>query len=174
MLCDDQSVRQHKIVKVGKLQKSEFSLICVSIAEGPTNDLPVSTSILAHFCFPNSLYNKNVFLQCLINDILYLVIKFLYFVVIIAWRWSVRLYYCDVERDCPRADGDELAGDWATFHDSVHDILVNKNFNAMLVFILFSTEENLVSFLCCCFAEVLPSHFTKSKDVPSVPVHFVC
>ena len=30
----------------------------------------------------------------------------------------------------------------------------------MFVFILFSTEENLVSFLCCCFAKVLPSHFT--------------
>ncbi|WP_419624225.1 hypothetical protein, partial [Thiolapillus sp.] len=71
------------------------------------------------------------------------------------------------------ADGDEPAGDWATSHDSVHDVLVNKKSNAMLVFILFSTEENLVSFLCCCFAKVLPSHFTESKDVPSVPVHFV-
>ena len=57
---------------------------------------------------------------------------------------------------------------------SVHDILVNKKSNAMLVFILFSTEENLVSFLSCCFAKVLPSHFTKSKDVPSVPVDFMC
>ena len=41
----------------------------------------------------------------------------------------------------------------------------------MLVFVLYSTEENLVSFLCCCFAKVLPSHF---KNVPPVPVHFVC
>ena len=40
----------------------------------------------------------------------------------------------------------------------------------MLVFILFSTEENLVSFLCCCFAKVLPSQFTESKDAPFVPV----
>ena len=40
--------------------------------------------------------------------------------------------------------------------------------------ILFSTEENHVSFLCCCFAKVLPSHFAESKDDPSVPVHFVC
>ena len=31
------SVRQHKIVKDGKLQKSESSLICVVIAEGSTN-----------------------------------------------------------------------------------------------------------------------------------------
>ena len=53
-----------------------------------------------------------------------------------------------VERDCPKADGDEPAGDWATSHDSVHDVLVNKKSNAMLVFILFSAEENLVSFLC--------------------------
>ena len=37
-------VRQHKVVKGGKLQKSESSLICVIIAEGSTNALPVSTS----------------------------------------------------------------------------------------------------------------------------------
>ena len=42
------------------------------------------------------------------------------------------------------------------------------------VYPCFSTEENLVSFLCCSLAKVLPSHFTESKDVPSVPVHFVC
>ena len=83
------------------------------------------------------------------------------------------LYYCDVERDCPQADGDEPAGDCATSHDSVHDVLVNKKSNAMLVFILFSTKENLVSFLCCCFTKVFPSHFPVSKDVPSVSVHFV-
>ena len=58
-------VRQHKIVKGGKLQKSESSLICVVIAEGSTNDLPVSISILAHFCIPVSLRNKNVLLRCL-------------------------------------------------------------------------------------------------------------
>ena len=51
-----------------------------------------------------------------------------------------------------------------TFDDSVQNVLVNKKSNAMLVFILFSTEENLVSFLCCCFAKVLPSHFAESKD----------
>ena len=43
------------------------------------------------------------------------------------------MYYCDVERDCPQADVDEPAGDWATSHDSVHDVLVNKKSNAMLV-----------------------------------------
>ena len=58
-----------------------------------------------------------------------------------------------------------------TVFTNVH---VNKKSNAMLVFMLFSTEENLVSFLCCCFAKILPSHFTESKDVPSVPVHFLC
>ena len=31
------------------------------------------------------------------------------------------MYYCDVERDCPQADGNEPAGDWVTSHDSVHD-----------------------------------------------------
>ena len=78
--------------------------------------------------------------------------------------------YYDVERDCLQADGDEPAGDWATSHDSVHDVLVNKKSNAIPVFNLFSTEENLVSFLCCCFANVLPFQFTESKDAPSVPV----
>ena len=63
-------VRRHKIVKVGKLQKSESSLICVIIADGSSNALLVSTSIPAHFCIPVSLYNKNVLLRCLINDIL--------------------------------------------------------------------------------------------------------
>ena len=66
------------------------------------------------------------------------------------------------------------AGNWATSHDSVDDVLVNKNSNAMLVFILFATEENLVSFLCSCFAKILQSHFTESKDVSSVPVHSMC
>ena len=77
------------------------------------------------------------------------------------------MYYCNFERDCPQADGDEPAGDLATSHDSVHDVLVNKKSNTMLI--LFSTKENLVSFLCCCFPKVHPSHFTESKDVPSVP-----
>ena len=64
------NVHQHKIVKGGKLQKSESSLICVVIAEGSTNALPLFTSILAHFCILVSLHNKNVLLRCLINDIL--------------------------------------------------------------------------------------------------------
>ena len=51
------------------------------------------------------------------------------------------MYYCDVEGDCPQADGDEPTGDWATSHDSVHDVLVNKKSNARLLFILFSTEK---------------------------------
>ena len=38
---------------------------------------------------------------------------------------------------------------------SVHNLLVNKKSNDMLVFILFSTEENRVYFLCCCFAKFL-------------------
>ena len=63
------SVCQHKIIKGGKLQKSESFLICVIIAEGSTNALPVFISILAHFCIPVSLHNKNV-LQCLISDVL--------------------------------------------------------------------------------------------------------
>ena len=34
------------------------------------------------------------------------------------------MYYYDVEGDCPQADGDEPARDWATTHDSFHDVLV--------------------------------------------------
>ena len=74
---------------------------------------------------------------------------------------------------CPLADCDEPAGDRAAFHDSVHDVRVNKKSNAMLVFILFSTEENHVSFLCRCFAKVLPFHFTESRNASTVPVHFM-
>ena len=49
------------------------------------------------------------------------------------WRRGIGLYYCDVERDCPQADGNEPAGDWAKSHDSVHSVLANKKSNAMLV-----------------------------------------
>ena len=55
----------------------------------------------------------------------------LFFFLLIVWRWGVRLYYCDVERDCPQADGDEPAGGWATSHDSDHGVLVNKKSNAL-------------------------------------------
>ena len=64
------SVHRQKILKGGKLQKFESSLICVITAEGSTNALPIFTNIPAHFCIPVSLYNKNVLLWCLINDIL--------------------------------------------------------------------------------------------------------
>ena len=74
------------------------------------------------------------------------------------------MYYCNVEKDCLQADVDEPTGEWATSHKSVYDVLVNKRSSAMLVFVLFSTEEYLVSLLCCC----------EAKDVPTVPVHFVC
>ena len=61
----NQIIPQNKIVKGGKLWRSESSLICVFIAEGSTNALPVSTNILAHFCIAVSLHNKNVLLRCL-------------------------------------------------------------------------------------------------------------
>ena len=53
------------------------------------------------------------------------------------------MYYCDFESDCPEANGDEAARDWVTSHDSVHDVLVNKTSDAMLVFVFFSTEKAL-------------------------------
>ena len=47
--------------------------------------------------------------------------------------------------------------------DNVHDVLVTEKSNTVLVFVLFSTEENFMSFHCCCFAKVLPFHFTESR-----------
>ena len=55
-------IRQYKIVKGDKLQESESSLICVVIAEGSANALPVFISILAHFYIPVPLHYKNVLL----------------------------------------------------------------------------------------------------------------
>ena len=43
------SARQYKIIKGGKLQKSESSVISVVIAEGSTNALSVSTDILKRY-----------------------------------------------------------------------------------------------------------------------------
>ena len=43
----------------------------------------------------------------------------------------------------------------------------------MLIFILFSTEENLVSFLCCCFAKVFSISFHRSQgcSICTCPFH---
>ena len=129
------SVHQHKIIKGGKLQKSEFSLIGVIIAEGSTNALPVPTSILSHFCIPVFVHNKTVLLRCLINDILQLVKEF--FCCHHSLMFGCTLSYCDVERGCPQAYVVEPAGDWAASHDSVHDVLVKMKSNVMLLFITF-------------------------------------
>ena len=59
------------------------------------------------------------------------------------WRTLVLLWCW---KGLPQADGDEPAGDWATSHDSAHDVLVNKKSNTMLVFNLFSTVSTV--FLC--------------------------
>ena len=53
------SVCRHKIVRGGKLQKSESSLICVVTAEGSTNVLPVlhkHPRPLLHQCFNDTDY----------------------------------------------------------------------------------------------------------------------
>ena len=77
------------------------------------------------------------------------------------------MYYCDVEKDCPQADGDEPAGEWAITHDSAHDVLVNKKSNAMLVFPLCPSsavvsQSSSISFhrvqgcsICTCQFRVL-------------------
>ena len=70
------SDRQYEIVKGGKLQESQSSLICFVIAGGSLKALPVFINILAHFCIPVSFNNKYVLLRCLIDDILQLDISF--------------------------------------------------------------------------------------------------
>ena len=70
MLCDDQMCsptqgpQRWQTPEVGVL-----SHLCHHCRRS-TNALPVSTSILAHFCTSVTLYIKNVLLRCLINDIL--------------------------------------------------------------------------------------------------------
>ena len=137
------SVCQHKIVKGGKLQESEPSLLCFVIAEGSANALLV---FIKHPC---PLLNSSLLAQqeCppSVSDQCHSVAgqRILKFVVIIVWRWGVHLYYRDVERNCPLADGDEPAEDWAASHDSVQDVLVNKKSNAMLLFTSFPLKKTL-------------------------------
>ena len=57
------------------------------------------------------------------------------------------MYACDAERDCLQADGDQPVRGWATSHDSVHDVLVDKKSKAMLVFILFSRAMTSFKYL---------------------------
>ena len=133
------SVRQHKIVKGGKLQKSESSLTCVVTAEVSANAVPISISIRAQFLH-SSLFawqkcSSSMYDQRHSVDFHRLTL----FRCRHIWRRVICLYLCDVERDCPQADADEPAGDWATSYDSVHDVLVNKKPIAILVFILFFT-----------------------------------
>ena len=76
----------------------------------------------------------------------------------------MNLYYCDVDRGCPEAYRDELAGDWATSHDNVHDDFVNNKSNPMLVCILFSTEQTL----CPSSVAVLAKFFYLISQSPRV------
>ena len=80
------------------------------------------------------------------------------------WRRGVCLYYCDVERNCLRANGDEPAGDWVTSNDSVHDVLVNRKSNALLVFILFSPKKTL----CPSSVVVSPKFFHLISQSPKM------
>ena len=102
------SVRQHKIVKGGKLQKSDSSLICVIVHK-------CLASFHKHPC---PLLHSSLLVQqgcpSLVSDQWHSVAGhtiFLYFVVIVVWCGGVCLHYCDGERDFPQADGDEPAGD---------------------------------------------------------------
>ena len=74
------------------------------------------------------------------------------------------MHYCDVERDCPQADGDKPAGDWATSHDSVHDVLVTRNPMPCSC----SSPFPLKKTLCPSFAVILPKFFHLISHSPSM------
>ena len=146
------SVHQHKIVKGGKFQKSESPLIWAIIAEGSTNALPVSTSILAHFCILVSFAQP----QCLslVPDQWHSVAGHriplfhchhsltLGHTLVLLWCWkglpAGRWLWA-----CWRLGNIPWQCSWCP---------CEQKFNAMLMFIPFFTEENFVSFLCCYFA----------------------
>ena len=79
-------VHKHKIVKSGKLQKSESSLICVVIAEGFTNALPVFTSTVQSPCTTRMSFG--VWSMTFIE----LVIEFFYFAQLQSLRRSGKLW----------------------------------------------------------------------------------
>ena len=74
------------------------------------------------------------------------------------------MYYCDVERKCPQADGDESDGDWTTSNDRVYNVLVNSKPNAMLVFIRFLMKETL----CPSSVVVSPKFFHLISQSPKM------
>ena len=156
------SVCQHKIViKGGTLQESESSLLCFVIAEGSAN---ASLVFIKHPC---SLLNSSLLAQeecpSSVSDQWHLVAghRILNFVVIIDWRWGVHLYYSGVERNCPLADSDKPAEDWAASPDSVYDNLVNKKSNAMPVLTSFPVKKTL-----CPSSVVSPKfHFFYTVNV---------
>ena len=61
-------------------------------------------------------------------------------IIILVRSRGVGLYNCDVKWTSPQADGDKPNWDWPVAHDSVHDVIVNKKSNALLVFVLLATE----------------------------------
>ena len=116
--------------------------------------------ILTYFCTPVSLHNKNdqwhsvdyhkILLLCCHHSL----------------TLGRKLVLRDVGRDCSQADGDEPAGDWATFQDTIHDALVNKKFNAMLMFILFFPLKNTLRLPLLLFHESSSISFHRVQWCP--------
>ena len=167
------SVCQHKVIKGGKLQKSwvlshlchHCSWVYKCLASFHKHSCPLlHSSVLAQQDCPSSVSDQwhsvaghRILLYCCHHSLTW------GHVLVLLWCWKGLpsggwWWACwrlgDIPRQCSRCPCD-------------------KKSNAMLLFILFSTKENLVFFLCCCFAKAIPSHFTESKDVSPVPVHFV-
>ena len=82
-----------------------------------------------------------IFLGCFIQDFLQFFIKDLYVLITVSWCWSVRLNDGDVEWLSPQSDGDEPIWDWATVYDAVYGVLVDKEPNTLLMYVVLATPE---------------------------------
>ena len=109
------SVRQDKMVKVASTRGLGPLSFVSSSQKGLQMPWHFSYASLPIFTL-QSPCSTWLLLRCLINGILQLVTECFYFVLFTVWRWGVRLYYFDIERNCHQANNDEPARDWAAFH----------------------------------------------------------
>ena len=164
------STRQHKIVKGAKLQKSEFSHVFVVIAEGSANALPVFISTLVHFCIAVSLHYNNV-LRCFDQWHSVVVHKICLFRCYHSLKLgpTLVLLRCWKETALRRMVISLL--ETRRHPMTVHDVLVSKNANSCLS--SFPLKKTM--FPSSVVASPKFFHLiSRSKDVPSVSVHFVC
>ena len=135
------SICHHQIIVASKFQEPGASLIWFDVAVTPTRAFPVLIGIFSNLGIPVSLYHKDIFLGCFIQDFLQFFIEDLYILITVSWCWGVRLNDGDVEWLSPQSDGDEPIWDWATVYDAVHGVLVEKEPNTLLRYVVLATPE---------------------------------